>query len=285
LFLFGKDNYFFPFALQSNFYYICSIFMYRPTFLVTNDDSINAPGIKLLIEAVRHLGRVVVVSPALPQSGMGHAITLNNPLRLIPSDKFGAEIEAYQCSGTPVDCVKLGIFKALNNQRPDIILSGVNHGSNVSTNILYSGTMSAAVEGALQGIPAVGFSFTDHSWQTDMSVCVPYIQKIVKMILEKGLFPHTCLNVNIPNLPSDEIKGIKLCRQARAFWEEDFQERKDPMGFLYYWLSGDFLNHDQGENSDYALLKEGYVTLVPVQFDMTCYQALSQMKRWNLDEA
>lgn len=253
----------------------------QKTILVTNDDGIHAGGIRALIDAVKHLGRVVVVAPDKPQSGMGHAITLNEPLRLKPSSLFG-DIEAYACSGTPVDCVKLAKDKILHT-KPDLCVSGINHGSNSSINIIYSGTMSAAMEAGIEGIPAVGFSLLNYAADADFSAAAQYAAIIAEQILHVGLPPATLLNVNIPDLPANEIQGIRICRQAHAKWEEEYDERLDPHNRPYYWLTGRFVNYDQGEDTDEWALTHGYVSVVPVQYDLTAHHAMAFFNQnWQL---
>jgi len=237
--------------------------------LVTNDDSISAPGIKALVEAVMPLGRVVVVAPDKPQSGMGHAITIGQPLRLVKSNQFEG-VEAYTCSGTPVDCVKLAVDKILH-RKPDICLSGINHGANHSINVIYSGTMSAAMEAAIESIPSAGFSLLDYSVEADFEPSKVYVRKIAEQMLNKKTEKHFLLNVNIPAVPESLIKGVKVCRQAYAKYEEDFDERKDPHGRNYYWLTGEFVNFDKGRDTDVWALANNYVSVVPVQFDLTNY--------------
>jgi 5'-nucleotidase len=254
-----------------------------PTILVTNDDGYHAPGIHALVKAMQRIGKVIVISPDKPQSGMGHAITINDPIRLTPVDVFG-DVEAYACSGTPVDCVKLAKDKILHH-KPDLCVSGINHGSNSSINIIYSGTMSAAVEAAIEGIPAVGFSLLDYSHDADMQGAAHYAELVARQILEHGLPDSTLLNVNIPRLPSAEIKGLKICRQAIAKWEEEYDERNDPRGHRYFWLTGKFVNYDQGEDTDEWALDNGYVSVVPVQFDLTAHHAISYFNNhWNLNK-
>src|SRR5471030_3224725 len=194
----------------------------HPTILVVNDDGITAPGIKCLMEAMQELGRVVVVAPDSPQSGMGHAITIGKQLRLDAVDIYEG-VEMYRCSGTPVDCVKLAVNKVLKGKKPDLCVSGINHGLNNSINVLYSGTMSAAVEGAIESIPSIGFSLDDYSLQADFSHCLKFIKEIALRVLEYGMPPATLLNVNFPNTAN--IKGVKICRQANAKWAEEFDER------------------------------------------------------------
>lgn len=252
-----------------------------PVILVTNDDGITAPGIHNLVEAVKDLGTVVVVAPDKPQSGMGHAITIGIPLRLHKVAFFG-DIEAYQCTGTPVDCVKLAVDKVLHS-KPDICISGINHGANHSINVIYSGTMSAAVEAAIESIPSIGFSLLDYSLEADFSAARKYARMIVQQMLQSVPDKHTVLNVNIPIAKPEDIKGVKICRQAYAKYEEDFLERTDPHGRRYYWLTGEFVNFDKGEDTDVWALANNYISIVPVQFDMTHYKLKEQLeKTWNI---
>ena len=241
----------------------------KPVILITNDDGITAPGIMNLVEAVKDLGKIVVVAPDKPQSGMGHAITIGQPLRLHKVNTF-ADIEAYSCTGTPVDCVKLAVDKVLH-RKPDLCLSGINHGANHSINVIYSGTMSAAVEAAIESIPSAGFSLLDYSIEADFTGARKFVRIVVEKMLSTKLDKHTVLNVNIPPLSVDLLKGFKLCRQAYAKYEEDFMERQDPTGRMYYWLTGEFVNFDKGKDTDVWALAHGYVSVVPVQFDMTHY--------------
>lgn len=240
----------------------------EPIILITNDDSIHAPGIRALVEAVRGLGKIVVVAPDKPQSGMGHAITIGNPLRLHKMHLF-ADVESYSCSGTPVDCVKLAVDKVLH-RKPDICLSGINHGANHSINVIYSGTMSAALEASIESIPSIGFSLLDLSIEADFTAAGHYARLLVAQMLKKPIAePHLCLNVNIPKGELPSIKGIKICRQAYAKYNEEFDERKDPNGRRYYWLTGVFVNFDKGKDTDVWALQHNYVSVVPVQFDLT----------------
>lgn len=244
----------------------------RPVILVTNDDGITAPGLHALVDAVKDLGDITVVAPDSPQSGMGHAITINNLLRLDKVEVHGNH-DWYQCSGTPVDCVKLAIDKILH-RKPDLCVSGINHGSNSSINVIYSGTMSAAMEGAIEGIPSAGFSLLDYALDADFSAAKIYARKIAKLILENGLPDGTLLNVNIPKLAPAEVKGVKVCRQAMAKWVEEFDERTDPTRRKYYWLTGKFINEDKGQDTDEWALANGYISVVPVQFDFTAHHAI-----------
>ncbi len=248
-----------------------------PVILVTNDDGITAPGIMNLVEAVKDLGKIVVVAPDSAQSGMGHAITIGHPLRLSKVDIFEG-IEAYSCSGTPVDCVKLAVDKILH-RKPDLCVSGINHGANHSINVIYSGTMSAAVEAAIESIPSAGFSLLDYSMHADFSGARRYARIIVEKMLSTKLEKHTVLNVNIPPLPKADIKGMKICKQAYAKYVEDFAERQDPHGRPYYWLTGEFVNFDRGRDTDVYALSKGYVSVVPVQFDLTNYVLKSKLEK------
>ena len=249
-----------------------------PVILITNDDGISAPGIRNLVEAVKGLGKVVVVAPDKPQSGMGHAITIGNPLRLNPMHHLFDGVEAWQCSGTPVDCVKLAVDKVLR-RKPDICLSGINHGANHSINVIYSGTMSAAVEAAIESIPSVGFSLLDYSVEADFTAARKYVRIIVEEVLTHPLDKHLILNVNFPAVPESLIKGLKVCRQAYAKYEEDFIERNDPNSKKYYWLTGKFVNFDKGRDTDVWALEHNYVSVVPVQFDMTNYVLKSKLEK------
>jgi 5'-nucleotidase len=258
--------------------------MKRPLILVTNDDGISAPGIRNLIRIMNDFGEVVVVAPDKPQSGMGHAITIEATLRCdkVVIDK-GHQVE-YACSGTPVDCVKLAINQ-LMDRKPDLCVSGINHGSNSSINVIYSGTMSAAVEAVLEGRPSIGFSLLDYDHNADFTEAEIYIRKVTQSVLENGMDRGVCLNVNIPKSKEDEsIKGIKVCRQANANWEEEFEQRVDPKGRIYYWLKGKFVNYDKGTDTDEYALANHYVSVVPVQFDLTAYPAIPALTKMLSDE-
>lgn len=255
----------------------------KPLILVTNDDGITAPGIRALIEVMNTIGEVVVVAPDTPQSAMGHAITINDTLYCnsikVPENEPQVE---FSCSGTPVDCVKIAVNELLD-RTPDLCVSGVNHGSNSSINVIYSGTMSAAVEAGTIGIPSIGFSLLDYSLEADFEPAKKYIRLMVNECLQNGLPEGVVLNVNIPKLSESEIKGIKVCRQANAHWEEKFDKRTNPLGRDYYWLTGEFINKDKGEDTDEWALANGYVSVVPVQFDLTAHHAIQNINTWNLD--
>ncbi len=244
--------------------------------LVTNDDGITAPGIRSLIKVMRQLGMVVVAAPDKPQSGMGHAITVNLPLRyhLIAQEEDYTE---YSINGTPVDCVKLA-EKYLLPRRPDLIVSGINHGSNASINILYSGTMAAVLEGVMLDIPSIGFSLCDYVWEADFTPAEPWVEQITRKVLQEGLPRYTGLNINIPVPGSGGIKGIKVVRQGEGRWEEEFEHRVDPRRRDYFWITGHFKNYDGMPDTDLYALDHGYISVVPVHYDFTAHQAIPHIK-------
>jgi 5'-nucleotidase len=255
--------------------------MTRPLILITNDDGIEAPGLRSLVKFMLPLGEVVVVAPDKPQSAMGHAITIAMPLHLQKLKNSGDHDE-YCCSGTPVDCVKLAIDKILH-RKPDLLVSGINHGSNASINIIYSGTMSAALEGAMERVPSIGFSFVDYSYDSDFGKAEAYVRAIALNVLNNGLPEGICLNVNFPMNNEKNYKGVKVCRQAMAYWKEEFDQRKDPRGRDYYWLTGVFENPDKGEDSDECALANNYISIVPVHFDFTAHAAIAEINKWKYD--
>ncbi|WP_374401217.1 5'/3'-nucleotidase SurE [Flavobacterium sp.] len=255
--------------------------MSKPLILVTNDDSIVAPGIRALIEVMKELGEVVVVAPDSPQSAMGHAITINNTLKLEKVHLDKDLEQEYSCSGTPVDCVKIAVNEILK-RKPDLCVSGINHGSNSSINVIYSGTMSAAVEAGIEGIPAIGFSLLDYSWDADFDPIKSHVKQITSEVLKNGLPEGVILNINFPKLSKEDIKGVKICRQAKAMWQEEFDKRTNPQGKEYYWLTGKFVNLDKGTDTDEWALENGYISIVPVQFDLTAHHAMQQLNSWEL---
>jgi 5'-nucleotidase len=249
----------------------------KPLILVTNDDGIGSKGIRVLIEEASKLGEVFVLAPDSPNSGMGHAITVDSTIHIKKSNRFEG-IEAFQCSGTPADCVKLAKHELLKDRKIDLVLSGINHGSNLSISVLYSGTMSAAMEAAIEGIPAIGFSVADFDQDADFEHCRPFIHQLSALVLEKGIKPHTAWNVNFPKLSSEPIKGIKVCRQADGYWHEEFDARKDPYGRPYFWMGGDYVNREpKSQDTDVYWVKSNYVSLVPCHFDMTDYEGMNQV--------
>lgn len=257
--------------------------MKRPLILVTNDDGYNAPGINHLIEFVKEIAEVVVVAPDSPQSGMGHAITIDSTLEVHLLDLDGAYkgLQAYSTSGTPADCVKLALHEILD-RKPDLVVSGINHGANSSINVIYSGTMSAAIEAGVEGIPAIGFSLLDYSWSANFEACKNVVQTLVKEALDKGIPSGTVLNVNIPKTDGAAVKGMRVCRQAKANWKERFDKRVSPTGKEYYWLTGDFILLDEGEDTDIAALEAGYVSIVPTQFDLTAHHSMAHINSWKI---
>ncbi len=252
----------------------------KPLILVANDDGITSKGIKALVQVASELGEVVVVAPDSAQSGMGHAITLEHPLRVFKNKIFGDEVEAYQCNGTPADCVKFGKHFLLKGRKIDLVISGINHGSNSSISVIYSGTMSAAIEAAIEGLPAIGFSLAEYGPDADFEKTKTYIKEIIQKALEDGLPSHIALNVNFPKNSPEPYKGVKICRQALAVYKEEFKERHDPYGRSYYWMDGMLYNPDDKGGTDEDALKENYVSIVPCRFDFTDYPAMEQLKKW-----
>ncbi len=255
--------------------------MEKPLILVTNDDGVMAPGIRHLVKYMMELGEVVVVAPDKPQSGMGHAVTITNPLRLEKITVDGGHDE-YSCSGTPVDCVKLAVNRVLK-RKPDLLVSGINHGSNSSISVIYSGTMSAAIEGAMEGIPSIGYSLLDYRFDADFTQAKKHILSIAANVLEHGMPQGICLNVNIPAVEEKDIAGIKICRQARGNWDEGFDYRKDPRGKDYYWLTGEFILHENSNETDEWALSNKYISVVPVQFDFTAHDLIPEITKWKFD--
>lgn len=251
--------------------------MQEPLILVTNDDGITSPGIKALIECASQLGRPYVVAPDSPQSGQGHAITLTKPIRLKEVNIFPG-ITAYECSGTPADCVKLAKNVLLKGQTIDLCVSGINHGSNASINIIYSGTMSAAMEASIEGIKSIGFSNMEYSYRANLDASKYYAMKIMAAALEGGFGDCNLLNVNFPSLPLNEIKGVKVCRQGKGNWKENFLENKDPRDQPYYWLAGEFLTEEHAEGTDLWALQNGYVSVVPSKHDLTHYEVIENIR-------
>jgi len=255
--------------------------MSKPLILVTNDDGVNARGLDVLANIMKDFGKVVVVAPLEIMSGMSHAVTVKSPLRLKTYHKE-KDFEKYGCSGTPVDAVKLGA-QIILRKKPDLLVSGINHGSNSAVNILYSGTMAAVIEGTIDGIPSIGFSLTDYSSQADFSACDKYIRIITRNVINNGLPEGTCLNVNIPAVDEANIKGIKVCKQGKGQWIEEFDERTDPHNRAYYWLTGIFKSFENGNDTDEWALANNWVSVVPVHFDLTAHHSIDTIKNWDLD--
>ena len=253
----------------------------KPLILVTNDDGITAPGIRALISVMNEIGEVVVLAPDSPQSGMGHAITLDSTIYCDKVVLEEGDQTEYRCSGTPADCVKMAVSEILD-RRPDLVVSGINHGSNSSINVIYSGTMSAAIEAGIEGIPAIGFSLLDYDWDAEFEPLKDQVRRIALSALENGMPDGVVRNVNFPKMDGEPFKGIKICRQARANWVEEFDRRTNPQGKPYYWLTGKFVNLDRGEDTDVWALENGYISVVPVHFDLTAHHFMQSLNSWKL---
>ncbi len=252
--------------------------MSKPTILVTNDDGITSKGITHLVSLMKTIGDVIVVAPDSPQSGMGHAITLEDPIRVQQVHTMN-DIEAYSCSGTPVDCVKMARSVLFKDRHIDLCVSGINHGSNAGINIIYSGTMSAAMEASLEGIDSIGFSLLDFDPNATFEHANDYILHIVQSVLKKKLQGGKLLNVNIPKASDAHIKGIKICRQGQGAWNEEFIQHKDPRGRNYYWMSGHFENLEHSEDTDLWALSQNYISIVPATSDLTDYKQIAQLNQ------
>ncbi|MBC91255.1 MAG: 5'/3'-nucleotidase SurE [Flavobacteriaceae bacterium] len=255
----------------------------KPLILVTNDDGITAPGIRSLVEIMNSIGEVVVVAPDSPKSAMSHAITVNSTLHCSRIKIDSGPQKEYSCSGTPADCVKIAVNELLS-RKPDICVSGINHGSNSSINVIYSGTMSAAIEAGIQGIPSLGFSLLDYKWSANFEPFTNYVKSITLNVLKNKISNNIILNVNMPRVNSNqEIKGVRICRQAKANWIEKFDKRKNPIGKEYYWLTGEFIDKDTKNDTDEWALKNNYISIVPVQFDFTAYDIIQELNTWDFE--
>lgn len=245
--------------------------------LLTNDDGLYAAGLRTLLDIMEDFGKVVLVSTLESMSGMSQAMTVKTPLRVKLLEETDKR-RVYACNGTPTDSIKIAVNQ-LVEKKPDWVVSGINHGANASVSVLYSGTMAAALEGCLYGITSVGFSLNSFSKTADFIPCKKFIKIIMEQFVNEPLPSGICLNVNIPAIPENEIKGIKICRQAKGNWKEEFEKRKDPMGKTYYWLTGMFNNHepDATDTDEWALVS-GYVSVVPVSVDMTAYRYIDILK-------
>ena len=252
--------------------------MSKPTILITNDDGITAPGIRHLVNLMKQIGEVVVVAPNSPQSGMGHAITLEDIIRVYQVEIFDG-VESWECSGTPVDCVKMAKNVIFKDKKIDLCVSGINHGSNAGINIIYSGTMSAAMAASLENIDSIGFSLCDFAKDAIFSHADEFILKIVKSVLDKKLEGSKLLNVNIPKKTDEKIKGMKICRQGKGNWEEAFLEANDPRGRKYYWMSGQFINQEHSTDTDLWALSQNYISIVPSTSDLTDYKQLANVNQ------
>ncbi|MGR3809305.1 5'/3'-nucleotidase SurE [Jiulongibacter sp. NS-SX5] len=257
--------------------------MNKPLILVTNDDGITSKGIAALVSVVKEIGEVVVLAPDSPNSGMGHAITVDSTIHIKKSNIFGEGVEAYECSGTPADCVKLAKHQLLKDRTINLVVSGINHGHNASISVIYSGTMAAAREGSIEGIPAIGFSIDDFRYDADFEHTLPFIQKICETTISNGLPAHRALNVNFPKASKEPIKGIKVVRQTNGYWKEEFDARTDPHGRPYFWMGGEFINHEPGnEETDMWCLDNNYASVVPCQTDLTDYESIEKLSEWDL---
>jgi 5'-nucleotidase len=246
--------------------------------LITNDDGLYAEGLRTLLEVMEEFGKIVLVSTIESMSGMSQALTVKTPLRVKLLEETDNR-RIYTCNGTPTDSIKLAVNQLLG-RKPDWVVSGINHGANASVSVLYSGTMAAALEGCLYGINSVGFSLNDFSRTANFRPCKKYIRIVMKTLAGQSLPPGICLNVNIPAVGEDDIKGIMICRQAKGNWKEEFEKRKDPMGRTYYWLTGMFHNHEpEATDTDEWALANGYVSIVPVSVDMTAHWYLDDLKQ------
>jgi 5'-nucleotidase len=248
----------------------------RPLILVTNDDGIHARGLRELVEAMKPFGHVRVISSEVSMSGKSCAITVDHPLRALPVQKIHG-VSTYKCNGTPVDSVKLS-FNNLFESAPDYVVSGINHGANTSISVIYSGTMGAAIEGSLHNVPSIGFSLDNIDPDADFSQAKTVVSRIFQNVIDNGLPPFTCLNVNIPR---GKPEGFKVCRQAHGKWVEEFEKRIDPHGRDYHWLTGFFMDFEENSTeTDIHALRNNYVSIVPVSVDMTCYKTLEEIKHW-----
>ncbi|MCL2040716.1 MAG: 5'/3'-nucleotidase SurE [Bacteroidales bacterium] len=249
----------------------------KPLILITNDDSIHAPGLRKLITSVEGLGRILVMAPNKPQSGQGHALTVEEPLRIY-LQRSDDDYTEYACSGTPADCIKMATQQILE-RKPDLILSGVNHGANTSVNAIYSGTIAAVIEGCMMGIPAIGFSLNDNGWKADLSHIGDYIRQITENVIADGLPDYVCLNVNFPAKNAEPIRGIRVCHQGLGEWSEDFEKRIDPQGRDYYWIKGVYKYNDPRPDTDIIAIRENYVSIVPTMFDWTAKNMVEPFKK------
>ncbi len=257
--------------------------MSKPLILVTNDDGITSKGIRNLIEVVKEIGDVFVVAPDSPNSGMGHAITVDSTIHIKKSNIFDG-VESYECSGTPADCVKLAKHHLLKGRKIDLVVSGINHGHNASISVIYSGTMAAAREASIEGIPAIGFSIDDFRYDADFSHTRPFIKQICETTLKNGLPKHRALNVNFPKYSDEKIKGIKVVRQTNGYWKEEFDARQDPHGRPYFWMGGEFINHEpESQDTDVWCMENNFVGVVPCKTDLTDYDAIDQLRKWEFN--
>jgi len=252
--------------------------MNKPLILITNDDGHDAPGIQVLTRLMMQLGDVVVVAPDGARSAQSNALTVTHPIRFKKLEEKEGLIR-YSCTGTPTDCVKLALNEIVD-RRPDLIVAGINHGSNSAINVIYSGTMGAVLEGCENGILSIGFSVCDHSLDADFSIFESYVLKIARTALVNGLPHATCLNVNAP---VGAIKGVRIARQCDGRWTKEYAKRTDPRGGSYFWLTGNFENHEpEAEDTDEWALDHGFISIVPTKIDLTAYDTMDKIRSWNL---
>jgi len=253
----------------------------RLNILVSNDDGIDAPGIHALVRELKKIGKVTVVAPEQQQSAIGHAITMNYPLRVKEFKKDG-KFFGYAVQGTPADCVKLAV-RAILKETPDLVISGINHGSNTAISIIYSGTVSAAIEGSILGIPSFAISLATPE-PADFRYAAQFARKLALLVSKYGLPPCTLLNVNVPPVKAKEIKGVKITRQGKAIWNDTFEIRHDPYNREYYWLTGGLEKIDEDLNYDEAAIRNNYISITPLQYDLTDNKILDQMKKWGVEK-
>ena len=255
----------------------------KPFILISNDDGVFAKGLDELCKIAQQFGTVMVVAPEKGESGMSHAITIKNPIR-ITKIKEEKDLKVFSVNGTPTDSIKIALNQ-LVDRKPDLILSGINHGSNASISVIYSGTLGAAREGCLNGVPSIGFSLLNHAKDADFSTVIHFLPRIIKEALNNGLADQTFLNINFPDIELNRIKGIKICRKTKGVWKEEYEKRTDPHGGAYYWLTGAFKNFEpEAEDTDEWALKNNYVAIVPSQIDSTSYSELENIKKWKLNQ-
>ncbi|MCS6988950.1 MAG: 5'/3'-nucleotidase SurE [Chloroherpetonaceae bacterium] len=252
----------------------------RPKILVCNDDGIDAEGLDALVRSMKKIGDVTVVAPLTHQSGMGHAMTLGKPLRINKWHK-NKKFFGYAVNGTPVDCVKAAMTQILKHQKPDLMVSGINYGTNTAINILYSGTVAAAVEASLFGVPSIAFSLTTYE-NADFEYAAKFARKLALETLKRGLPAETLLTVNIPNLPEKDIKGVVITAQGKSKWEEEMVERSDTYGQPYYWIRGVMKLNDSSLDADEYAVRHGYVSVTPICYDLTNYRFMETLRQWNL---
>lgn len=247
--------------------------------LISNDDGIDAPGIYALAMEIRKIANITVIAPDKQQSAVGHAITMNYPLRVVPFRK-GNDLFGYAVEGTPADAVKLGV-RSLLKSPPDMVISGVNHGSNTAINIIYSGTVSAATEGTILGIPSIAVSLTTYG-EADFSYAAKFAARLALLVAEQGLPEGTLLNVNVPAVPESEIRGVRITSQGESKWDDTFDVRRDPANREYYWLTGRMNVTDTSEDVDEIAIRKNYVSVTPIHYELTDKAMIGRMQKWNL---